>query len=273
MNGTSIPVVYTYKGQYCLSSTTFDKDSVLWTLSEQSNCDKVQSHGTRAIPQLLLFHHPKRLLRPRSRVYICIFVCGMANLDGTGEPNKSGVKFSGLLHPIRLQDLAREWLREDTPNFDYGGFVVGDKVETAKLVCKSAGVLAGVPFFDAVLNALDCSVQWNAVEGDFLQPICFAATVIGRVRNILLGERVALNCLCRASGIATYARRLADLARECGWHGEIAGTRKTTPGFRMVEKYSLLVGGIATHRYDLSSMVMLKDNHVWSAGNVTQVNF
>lgn len=197
----------------------------------------------------------------------------MANPDSAGEPKRSGVKFSGLLHPIRLQDLAREWLREDTPNFDYGGFVVGDKVETAVLVCKSSGVLAGVPFFDAIFNCLDCSVQWIAVEGDFLQPICFAATVIGRVRNILLGERVALNCLCRASGIATYARRLADLGRERGWHGEIAGTRKTTPGFRMVEKYSLLVGGIATHRYDLSSMVMLKDNHIWSAGNVTQVNF
>lgn len=138
----------------------------------------------------------------------------MANSDSAGEPKRSGVKYYGLLHPIRLQDLAREWLMEDTPNFDYGGFVVGDKVETAVLVCKSAGVLAGVPFFDAIFNGLDCSVQWNAVEGDFLQPICFVATVIGRVRNILLGERVALNCLCRASGIATYARRLSDLGRE-----------------------------------------------------------
>lgn len=48
------------------------------------------------------------------------------------------------------------------------------------------------------------------------------------------------------------------------WHGQVAGTRKTTPGFRIAEKYGLLVGGAATHRLDLSQMVMLKDNHVWS---------
>jgi len=91
------------------------------------------------------------------------------------------------------------------------------------------------------------------------------------VRHILLGERVALNCLTRASGVATVARRLRQQADDQGWHGEVAGTRKTTPGFRLVEKYSLLVGGISTHRYDLSSMVMLKDNHIWSAGSITQV--
>ena len=55
------------------------------------------------------------------------------------------------------------------------------------------------------------------------------------------------------------------------WRGQIAGTRKTTPGFRLAEKYGLLVGGVDTHRYDLSSMVMLKDNHIWSAGNITKV--
>jgi len=91
------------------------------------------------------------------------------------------------------------------------------------------------------------------------------------VRNILLGERIALNCLTRASGIATVAKRLRQLADDHGWHGEVAGTRKTTPGFRLVEKYSLLVGGMSTHRHDLSSMVMLKDNHIWSAGSITQV--
>lgn len=56
-----------------------------------------------------------------------------------------------------------------------------------------------------------------------------------------------------------------------GWHGEVAGTRKTTPGFRMVEKYAMLVGGMSQHRYDLSSMIMLKDNHIWSAGNIGEV--
>eukprot|EP00968_Pinguiococcus_pyrenoidosus_P021847 scaffold2930_cov244-Pinguiococcus_pyrenoidosus.AAC.14 len=60
----------------------------------------------------------------------------------------------------------------------------------------------------------------------------------------------------------------ADVSR-CARHGSVAGTRKTTPGFRIVEKYALLVGGGATHRLDLSQMVMLKDNHIWSAGSIT----
>ena len=62
------------------------------------------------------------------------------------------------------------------------------------------------------------------------------------------------------------SKRIKDLAREAGYQGIIAGTRKTTPGFRLVEKYGMLVGGIDAHRHDLSSMIMLKDNHIWSAG-------
>jgi hypothetical protein len=62
------------------------------------------------------------------------------------------------------------------------------------------------------------------------------------------------------------SRRFRDAAKESGWKGTIAGTRKTTPGFRLVEKYGMMVGGIDPHRHDLSSMVMLKDNHIWATG-------
>ena len=181
----------------------------------------------------------------------------------------SDPKYCHLLHPLRLQELARAWLLEDTPTFDYGGFVVGESLETAVLLCKSPGVLAGAPFFEAVFKELDCTVTWLHCEGTWLEPVTKAALVKGKVRNILLGERVALNCLARASGIATGARKLKNATNS--WHGSVAGTRKTTPGFRMVEKYSLLVGGIDTHRNDLSSMIMLKDNHIWTAGSITQV--
>jgi len=95
------------------------------------------------------------------------------------------------------------------------------------------------------------------------------ATVKGKARFLLLGERVALNLLARCSGIATKSKRFKDLARSYGFKGIIAGTRKTTPGFRLVEKYGMLVGGIDPHRQDLSSMIMLKDNHIWSSGSIT----
>ena len=64
---------------------------------------------------------------------------------------------------------------------------------------------------------------------------------------------------------------MLQLVRKNGYHGILAGTRKTTPGFRIVEKYAMLVGGIDGHRYDLSSMIMLKDNHIWSKGAVVHV--
>jgi len=95
------------------------------------------------------------------------------------------------------------------------------------------------------------------------------ARVKGEARKLLVGERTALNMLARCSGIATVSRKAHNIATEHNWKGRIAGTRKTTPGFRIVEKYGLLIGGADTHRMDLSSMVMLKDNHIWSTGSIT----
>jgi len=93
--------------------------------------------------------------------------------------------------------------------------------------------------------------------------------VKGEARKLLVGERTALNTLARCSGIASKARLCQEAVTKHGWKGRVAGTRKTTPGFRVVEKYGMLVGGCDTHRMDLSSMIMLKDNHVWSTGSIT----
>ncbi len=192
-------------------------------------------------------------------------------LDTRNADRSAPKDLAHVLHPLRVQEAVRSWLLEDTPGFDYGGFVVGENIATAVLLCKGEGILAGVPFFTAVFSELGCTVEWLRHEGDFVKPVSKVAYVRGKTRHILLGERVALNCLTRASGIATYAHRLSQAASQNRWHGEIAGTRKTTPGFRIVEKYSLLVGGISTHRNDLSSMIMLKDNHIWAAGNIAKV--
>ena len=172
------------------------------------------------------------------------------------------------LLPPHTREVVRSWLQEDIPSFDYGGFVVGDAPESAVLLCKSSGTLCGIPFFNMVFAELDCSVEWSYSEGDELTPVCEVARVKGPACKLLQGERTALNVLTRSSGIATHARELRKEAERLGWKGEVAGTRKTTPGFRLVEKYALLVGGISTHRYDLSQMVMLKDNHIWAAGSV-----
>ena len=182
------------------------------------------------------------------------------------------------LLPTNYKRVVSAWLDEDAPSFDYGGFVVGDEPAEARLLGKSAGVLAGVPFFDEVFAQLGCSVEWHVAEGDMVgggdggRPagITHCATVRGPARKLLLGERVALNTLARCSGVATATRRLLALLRGAGYTNALAGTRKTTPGFRLVEKYGMLVGGADAHRHDLSSMTMLKDNHIWASGSITR---
>ncbi|KAI9680832.1 MAG: hypothetical protein M1817_004272 [Caeruleum heppii] len=173
-----------------------------------------------------------------------------------------------LLPPTVYRRQITDWLAEDCPSFDFGGFVVGDRAGEARLLGKSAGMLAGVPFFDEVFRQLDCTVDWHVAEGTPFEPVKHVATVRGPVRKILLGERVALNTLARCSGIATRSRRLVSLLRDAGYQGTLAGTRKTTPGFRLVEKYGMLVGGCDQHRHDLSHMTMLKDNHVTACGSI-----
>lgn len=179
-----------------------------------------------------------------------------------------------ILHPLRLDELAKSWLLEDTSNFDYGSSAVDQHESEFVIFMKSAGVLAGIPFANAVFAQLGLIPNWFYSDGEFINPnpITGIAKICGPANKLLLSERVVLNMLSRASGVATVTSQMCSTVRNAGWKGTLAGTRKTTPGFRMVEKYALLVGGADTHRYDLSSMVMLKDNHVSISGSVEKVS-
>ncbi|MHA2363915.1 MAG: carboxylating nicotinate-nucleotide diphosphorylase [Candidatus Hodarchaeales archaeon] len=179
------------------------------------------------------------------------------------------MNYSYLLPP-NWKHFIDLWLLEDIPSFDYAGIVAGDIKGEALLLGKSKGVLAGVPFFTDLFKSLKCNVEWFLEEGNIIEPVMTVAKVTGNVRKILLGERTSLNLLSRASGIATQANKLVEVAKAQKFEGRIAATRKTTPGLRLVEKYALLVGGADTHRMDLSSMVMLKDNHIKIAGSISK---
>jgi len=177
-----------------------------------------------------------------------------------------------ILNPVCLKEAAKSWLIEDCPNFDLQGIVAGEKEVIAKIYCKSKGVLAGVPFVNAVFKELDCTANWSCMEGTTIdggsQNKIEVAHVTGKGSNVLLAERLILNILSRCSGVATRASRIKQKLIEHRWNGTIAGSRKTTPGFRMVEKYGLMVANVDPHRYDLSSMIMLKDNHVAISGSI-----
>merc|ERR1711916_125726 len=188
----------------------------------------------------------------------------------------SSTDFTLYLPPI-LDHLVDRWLAEDIPTSDVGGFVVGNKPGSAVLYVKSPGVQAGAPFVDAVMTRLGVEMEWKRHDGDVVTAEeleaaggkIVAGIALGPVARILQGERISLNVLARASGIATASAAFADLVEANGWGGTVAGTRKTTPGFRDVEKYAMLVGGVDSHRTNLSSMVMLKDNHIWATGSIS----
>eukprot|EP00760_Papus_ankaliazontas_P015233 PhM_4_TR16425/c0_g1_i1/m.36223/K00767/nadC, QPRT; nicotinate-nucleotide pyrophosphorylase (carboxylating) len=173
-----------------------------------------------------------------------------------------------------LDAVAKEWIAHDISSFDVGGAVVGTGPAQATFFAKSIMVLAGFPFVEAVFRVLDCTVTWSVEEGTRLVATSKSRVPVGTVRgpiaNILQGERTALEALTRCSAVATATRDLNDVARASGWKGRVAATRKTTPGsFRLVEKYGVIIGGGDTHRYNLSTCTMLKDNHIDATGSIT----
>ncbi|XP_022671365.1 nicotinate-nucleotide pyrophosphorylase [carboxylating]-like isoform X2 [Varroa destructor] len=169
-----------------------------------------------------------------------------------------------LLNVIQLEIMARSWISEDHLGLDASAAVVGDAAITAHLW----GVLAGVPFANAIVHELNLNITWHRNEGEWLHPTVKVAEICGPARRVLLAERAVLNTLARASGVATKTRGLREQLNLLNWQGILAGTRRTTPGFRLIEKYSLVIGGADTHRNDLASMVMLNANHIRTAGNV-----
>jgi len=131
----------------------------------------------------------------------------------------------------------------------------------AAIVARTGCVVAGLPVAAAVFAALDARARFETFvpDGRLADPGATVARVTGRARAILAAERTALNFLQRLSGIATLTRRFVDRA---GAHGvTVLDTRKTAPGLRALEKYAVLCGGGANHRFGLYDRILIKDNH------------
>jgi len=182
--------------------------------------------------------------------------------------------------PIEQSQIER-WLREDLGHHDVTNDVPGET--TGRLVAKEDGVIAGLDAAAAVFDYLGVAVDERLDDGDRIDAGDVVLRASGPAQAVLRGERVAVNVAGHASGVATRTRAAVDEAREAaasrrasGDDGpasrqvsdevRIAGTRKTTPGLRGVEKRAVVAGGGDTHRLDLSHMVMVKDNHVAELG-------
>ncbi|QRV16530.1 carboxylating nicotinate-nucleotide diphosphorylase [Haloterrigena salifodinae] len=156
------------------------------------------------------------------------------------------------------------WLREDVGHHDVTNQIPGET--TGRLVAKESGVAAGLEAAAAVFEYLDIAVTDRLEDGTSVEEGDELLRVEGAAREVLRGERVAVNLAGHASGIATRTHEIVERARTESDDVRIAATRKTTPGLRGLEKRAVVAGGGDTHRLDLSHMVMVKDNHVAEMG-------
>ena len=156
------------------------------------------------------------------------------------------------------------WLREDLGHHDVTNDVPGET--DGRLVAKQRGVAAGIEAATRVFEYLGVGVSAAVDAGDRVEPSDVLFRTDGPARETLRGERVAVNIAGHASGVATRTRNAVEAARRVSDDVAVAGTRKTTPGLRGVEKRAVAAGGGDTHRLDCSHMVMIKDNHVAELG-------
>lgn len=142
-------------------------------------------------------------------------------------------------------------------------------VLTAKLNTRSGGVLCGIRVFERVFKLLsdNIAITFNFKDGDNIKAGDTIALINGPADAVLKGERTALNYIQRMSGIATETRKYQDAIGDN--KARISDTRKTTPNFRVFEKYAVLVGGACIHRFNLADCAMIKDNHIKLAGSIT----
>ena len=190
----------------------------------------------------------------------------------SGRSSAKGLTMDPIYMRLHGDEVLLRALREDITYEDVSTDAVCPAARPAcvDLIAKAPGVIAGLAVFERVFALLDPAtlVEARVADGDEVVPGELLATVRGDARVLLSGERVALNFLQRMSGIATYTRRMAAALE--GTRTRLVDTRKTTPGLRAFERAAVAVGGGHNHRYNLSTAVMLKDNHIDAAGGVAE---
>ena len=180
------------------------------------------------------------------------------------------MNFPHYITEEKLQQFIRQAFLEDVGDGDHSTLacVPYDSIQEAELKVKDNGIIAGIELAKIIFSTFDPSLTIESYknDGDQVSYGDIAFKIKGSSQSILTCERLALNCMQRMSGIATYAHEMMELVK--GTNTKILDTRKTTPNFRMIEKWAVKIGGAENHRFGLYDMVMLKDNHVDFCGNI-----
>ncbi|MCC7195329.1 MAG: carboxylating nicotinate-nucleotide diphosphorylase, partial [Gemmatimonadaceae bacterium] len=178
----------------------------------------------------------------------------------TGEHRAGGFP----LDDAALTRLVQAALDEDAASRDVTSIatVLPGQRARARLVARQAGVVCGVPLAVATFRLCDpdVTVRVDAADGTRVPAGTTVLFLSGRARDLLAAERTAINFMQRLSGISTLTHRFVEAV--AGTRARIVDTRKTTPGYRALEKYAVRCGGGLNHRFDLAESVLIKDNHL-----------
>ncbi len=171
----------------------------------------------------------------------------------------------GVREQMAAQRLIEMALEEDLSNIGdltCQALIRPDQQATVQVVARTEGILSGAPIGRMVFAKLDQSVKWESYrqDGDRVSPGTIIADVSGPLRTLLIGERTMLNFMTHLSGIASMTRRFVDAVS--GTRAQLLDTRKTLPGWRLLEKYAVRCGGGTNHRMGLYDGVLIKDNHL-----------
>ncbi|MCI7239591.1 MAG: carboxylating nicotinate-nucleotide diphosphorylase [Anaerococcus sp.] len=174
------------------------------------------------------------------------------------------------LHKYEVNQYLISALKEDIPVEDISTKAIyrDEREAIVSVIMKEDGIICGLDVFSYVFQLLDENVKINKIyeDGDYVEKGKEIATVQADVSVLLSGERVALNYLQRMSGIATYTHQAIENLDDP--RIKLLDTRKTTPNMRIFEKYAVKIGGGENHRFNLSDLIMLKDNHIAASGGI-----
>ena len=145
-----------------------------------------------------------------------------------------------------------------------------NSISKVKLISNDMGIIGGLEFAKQTFNLLDKKIKFHIKkkEGSKVRKGSIVAIIEGKIKNILIGERVALNFLSHISGIATKTNKFV---KKAGNKSKICCTRKTIPNLRVIQKYAVRLGGGINHRFNLSDEFLIKDNHLASVKNFEEI--
>ena len=175
-----------------------------------------------------------------------------------------------MLNYLIIDDIIQRGLNEDMPFGDIttSSIIPEDSTCTASLYVKEDGIICGLPVFERVFTLIgDVKCNLFKKDGDKVSKGEKIGEVKGNTQKVLMGERIGLNLLQRMSGIATTTYQYAKEIEHT--KAKVVDTRKITPLYRHIDKYSVLCGGGANHRYSLTDSILIKDNHIDAAGSIS----